>query len=375
MHGSKTLKQVEGALLSEVSYPSAYWQQQYDGLVGLDQIKARVLKMLLTLFSPDIAVKWCRKHHPHAAVADLLSERYPLFTFVGSPGVGKTVLARSIGHPLARALGTPVVAYSVGLQIRGDGLVGQLSKNITTLIDFARGKHQESGLPILLHVDEADAIGQSREIKEQHHEDSAGVNTLLQQIDTLRDTPGVALILTTNRPGALDVALRKRSSAHCISFPLPSFSARRELLRRKFGTLLNARDLQTLVGATDGFAPRDIVEMGNSAVLEAIMRDAPLTTDLLLRATRSLGHAQPLPSGTSSAVTREGQSPEDSGVAAGILPGQNGHPVVKEDNRDTSGSNTRVGDPSPAAGTPRKRRSLFHWPIAYWQEHQIDAPK
>jgi SpoVK/Ycf46/Vps4 family AAA+-type ATPase len=217
-----------------------------------------------------------------------------VFTFEGSPGVGKTVLARSLGDALARALGTPVMAYSVGLQIRGDGLVGQLSKNIATLIDFAKDKHQESGLPILLHVDEADAIGQSREIKEQHHEDSAGVNTLLQQIDTLRDTPGVALILTTNRPGALDVALRKRSSAHCISFPLPSFSARRQLLRRKFGTLLNARDLHSLVGATDGFAPRDIVELGNRAVLEAIMRDAPLTTDLLLRATRSLGHSQPM---------------------------------------------------------------------------------
>jgi SpoVK/Ycf46/Vps4 family AAA+-type ATPase len=292
-NGSKTLKQVEDALLSEDFYPAAYWQEVYEDLVGLDQIKASVLTMLLTLFSPDIVREWCRKHHPNVSGENLLRDRYPVFIFEGYPGVGKTLLARSIGDPLARALGTPVIAYRVGLQVRGEGLVGQLSRNIYKLIEFARGKHQESGVPILLHVDEADAIAQSREIKEQHSEERAGLNTLLQQIDGLRDTPGVALMLTTNRPGALDVALRKRSAAHCITFPLPSFGARRQLLRRKFGHVLKPRDLHILVGATDGFAPRDIVELGNSAVMEAIRRDTPLTADLLLRAARSLGHSQP----------------------------------------------------------------------------------
>ena len=293
-NGSKTPKQVADALLSEDRYPAAYWQRVYAGLVGLDQIKDGVLTMLLTLFSPDIAREWCRKHHPTASVDELLSDRYPVFIFEGEPGLGKTVFARSIGDPLARALDAPVIAYRVGLQVRGEGLVGQLSRNIYQLIEFARGKHQDSGAPILLHVDEADAIAQSRDEQQQHSEERAGLNTLLQQIDGLRDTPGVALLLTTNRPGALDVALRKRSAAHWITFPLPSFSARRQLLRRTFGHVLKPRDLHTLVGATDGFAPRDIVELCNSAVMEAICRDIPLTTALLLRAARSLGHVQPV---------------------------------------------------------------------------------
>lgn len=171
----------------------------------------------------------------------------------------------------------------MGLQLRGEGLVGQLSQNICKLIEFAKMRHEERGTPCLLLVDEADAFGQSRDIGQQHHEDSAGVNTLLQQIDGLRDAPGVALLFTTNRYWALDSALKGRTNAHWVRFPLPGSGVRFYLLKRLLGNVLSTPELQTLAHATDGFAPRDIVQLYEAARIEAISRDRPLTRDLLLR--------------------------------------------------------------------------------------------
>jgi SpoVK/Ycf46/Vps4 family AAA+-type ATPase len=220
-HTSQALvKQVDDLLLSEITYPSEVWQERFEELVGLNDIKKRVLTMLELLFSDRLAQEWAKEHHCSIPASLLLKKRYPLFIFEGSYGVGKTELAQAIGDPLARWLGTPVLSYSVGLQVRGEGLVGQLSKNIRNIFEFARHRHLERGAPILLVIDEADAIGQDRDGQQsQHHEESAGVSTLLQQIDILRESSGVALLFTTNRHAALDGAIKSRCSTQVVSFP------------------------------------------------------------------------------------------------------------------------------------------------------------
>jgi AAA+ superfamily predicted ATPase len=125
--------------------------------------------MLQLLFSDRLEREWAQKHHCHIPANLLLKKRYSLFIFEGSYGVGKPELAHSIGDPLARWLGTPVLSYSVGLQVRGDGLVGQLSRNIRNIFEFAKLRHMERGVPILLVVDEADAIGQERDGEQPQH--------------------------------------------------------------------------------------------------------------------------------------------------------------------------------------------------------------
>jgi len=290
--GSASLvKEVSQFLLSENTYPASLWQQRYERLVGLNGIKLSVLTSLRRLFSEEFAHAWMRKHHPHATADALPEQPYPAFVFDGTPGVGKTELAHAIGDPLARALGTPVVSYSISLALRGEGLVGQLSQNICKIIEFGKVQHLERGVPILLLVDEADALGQSRDGGNQHHEESVGVSTLLQQIDLLRDVPGVALIFTTNRHAALDEALRKRTNAHWVSFPLPGFAARLHILTRLLGTLLPEGDLSALAWATAGLAPRDLVQLVELATTEAMSLDRPLTHRHLFRAAAFL--AQP----------------------------------------------------------------------------------
>ena len=294
-HGSQALvKQVDDLHLSEITYPSEVWQERFEELVGLNDIKKRVLTMLQLLFSDRLAQEWAQKHHCPIPANLLLKKRYPLFIFEGSYGLGKTELAHAIGDPLARRLGTPVLSYSVGLQIRGEGLVGQLSGNIRKLFEFARLAHLERGVPILLIVDEADAISQDRDGQQpQHHEESVGVSTLLQQIDSLRKAPGVAVLFTTNRHAALDGAVKSRSSTQVVHFPRPRYGDRFLLLKRLLGNGFCAPDLKMLARATDGMSPRDIVQLIDSALIEAIGAKKPLTIEHLLRAVSLLSHLQP----------------------------------------------------------------------------------
>jgi len=282
---SSLVKEVSQFLLAENTYPAPHWQQRYEELVGLNGIKLHVLTSLRRLFSEEFTRAWQRKHHPYAPTDAPQEKPYPAFVFAGPPGVGKTEFAHAIGDPLARAIGSPVVSYSMSLALRGEGLVGQLSQNICKIFEFGKMQHLERGVPILLLIDEADAIGQERDgAQPQHHEESVGVNTLLQQIDLLREEPGVALIFTTNRHDALDAALRDRTNANWVSFPRPGFAARLHILTRLVGTHLPKDDLSALAWATEGLAPRAIGQLVERAKNAAVSLDRPLTQRHLLRA-------------------------------------------------------------------------------------------
>ena len=65
------------------------------------------------------------------------------------------------------------------------------------------------GDAIVVIIDEADAIAQSREFGQMHHEDRAGVNALIRGIDTVAtERRPVLVLLCTNRLSALDPAIR-----------------------------------------------------------------------------------------------------------------------------------------------------------------------
>jgi SpoVK/Ycf46/Vps4 family AAA+-type ATPase len=309
-------QQVEQFVLSELTYPAEDWRERYDSLVGLKEVKNLVQDKLLALFSEEYVQRWSRKYGYQPQMGVLQKLRYPVFIFEGPQGVGKTELAQAMGDPLARALNSPVVLYSIGLALRGGGLVGELSQNIAKIFDFAKLRHQQRGAPVLIHIDEGDAIGQKREDGQQHHEEQAAVSTLLEQIDALRHASGVALILTTNRHHALDTALQGRTNAHRVRFPLPDYGMRFYLLMRLLGDAIGARDLQTLAKATGGFSPRDIVELCQAAFDEARSKDSPITPRQLMHAATlisQLHHARD--NGAMTSLKADHQKPrEEHGV-------------------------------------------------------------
>ena len=288
----------------------------YDGLGGLDAHKRQLLTELELLLYPDRVAAWSRKHHGAVVpAAASLAQRAPLVIFQGDVGTGKTALAESVGDALARHVSTPARRHADGsgsvyllkltTQVRGSGLVGEMSSLISSAFDEAEAfAKRHPGRPVLLLLDEADALASSRESAQMHHEDRAGLNTLIQRLDNLRLTPTrITALFVTNRPGALDPAVRRRA-ALVLTFERPGDDARRAILERRLaGADVSERELTELVRLTgedgDGnggvpFTASDVTDrLFGSAIREAYAADSPLGFDALARTARDLTPTPP----------------------------------------------------------------------------------
>ena len=199
-------------------YPDDAAKDWYERLVGLNDHKARLLIELELLLCPERLEEWS-KHYHHGQIlrlCELYRNRIPLILLEGDVGTGKTALAETIGDALARRIGgnTHVHLLKINTQVRGTGQVGEMSDLIVQAFVQAEARAKAlRGDPVLLLLDEADALAVSRETQQMHHEDKAGLNTLLQRLDNLRLTRlPIAALFITNRPDALDPAVRRRAA-------------------------------------------------------------------------------------------------------------------------------------------------------------------
>ena len=102
-------------------------------------------------------------------------------------------------------------SYSLSLSARGQGSVGEMTMLLSDAFQLVaeaakggRGKDGKLRHGTILLIDEADALAQSRELAQMHHEDRAGVNALIRGIDGLRRNGlPVLTIMCTNRLSAL----------------------------------------------------------------------------------------------------------------------------------------------------------------------------
>lgn len=222
-----------------LEYPDSSARARYDGLVGIDDIKRQVVTEATVLINPQILDQWSTQHHGTTlAAVKAVEQRTPLIVLAGDVGTGKTELAESVGDPIARTLGVDsLTLFPMSLSARGRGLVGEMTTLITQAFEHVRGslgaardqRGRVRNAAILL-IDEADAIAQSRELAQMHHEDRAGVNALIRAIDGLRrDNVPVLTIMCTNRSDALDPAIARRA-AHVFSFTRPTPEQRRHVL-------------------------------------------------------------------------------------------------------------------------------------------------
>ena len=180
-----------------LTYPDPDAAARLAGLVGLDDQKERLRKMLALLVVPDALRDWARRFHGGArSVVDTVLARPPLVVLAGDVGCGKTALAESIGDAVAREQGIDIVLFPMSLSARGKGAVGEMTQLLSAAFDHAYreasklvdlGGGASRGAVILL-IDEADALAQSREAAQMHHEDRAGVNALIR-VSTDSRTP------------------------------------------------------------------------------------------------------------------------------------------------------------------------------------------
>jgi SpoVK/Ycf46/Vps4 family AAA+-type ATPase len=157
-------------------------------------------------------------------------------------GCGKTALASCVATPVARAIDEHIVRLETPSDLRGGGHVGELSARITEAFTQAKARAAAIGRGILV-IDEADDLATGRSQMQAHHEDRAGVNVLIKQINQLPASAApIALIMITNRADVFDPAVIRRAALR-LTFERPNQKARFAVFQRILqGT--NATDAQ-----------------------------------------------------------------------------------------------------------------------------------
>ncbi len=182
---------------------------------------------------------------------------------VGSPGTGKTLLARAIageaGVPFFSISGSDFVEMFVGV---GASRVRDL---------FVQGK---KNAPCIIFIDEIDAVGRHRGagLGGGHDEREQTLNQLLVEMDGFESNEGVILIAATNRPDVLDPALlRPGRFDRQVVVPRPDIKGRYQILKvhaRKVPLGADA-DLETVAKGTPGFSGADLANLINESALLA----------------------------------------------------------------------------------------------------------
>jgi len=186
---------------------------------------------------------------------------------MGSPGTGKTLLARAIageaGVPFFSISGSDFVEMFVGV---GASRVRDL---------FEQGK---KNAPCIVFIDEIDAVGRQRGagLGGGHDEREQTLNQLLVEMDGFEANDGVIIIAATNRPDVLDPALlRPGRFDRRIVVPSPDVKGREGILKvhTKRTPMASSVDLILLARSTPGFSGADLENLVNEAALLAARRN------------------------------------------------------------------------------------------------------
>ncbi|NNC59074.1 MAG: ATP-dependent zinc metalloprotease FtsH, partial [Erythrobacter sp.] len=189
---------------------------------------------------------------------------------VGSPGTGKTLLARAIageaGVPFFTISGSDFVEMFVGVGAsRVRDMFEQAKKNA----------------PCIVFIDEIDAVGRSRGhgLGNSNDEREQTLNQLLVEMDGFEANEGIIIVAATNRPDVLDPALlRPGRFDRQVVVPIPDIDGREKILEVHMKKVPLAPDVnsRTIARGTPGFSGADLANLVNEAALLAARRNKRL---------------------------------------------------------------------------------------------------
>jgi cell division protease FtsH len=225
-------------------------------VAGIDEAKEELTEIVDFLKNPD---KYLR-----------LGARIPRGVLLsGSPGTGKTLLARAV----AGEAGVPFFQMSASEFV--EMIVGVGASRVRDL--FVQAK---AAAPSIIFIDELDAIGRSRagggpNLSGGHDEREQTLNQILTEMDGFDPRTSVIVLGATNRPEVLDHALlRPGRFDRRIAVSPPDRTGREAILRVHTRSLPLAPDvdLSVLASATPGMVGADLANLANEAALLAARR-------------------------------------------------------------------------------------------------------
>jgi cell division protease FtsH len=182
---------------------------------------------------------------------------------VGSPGTGKTLLAKAIAGE------AKVPFFSISGSDFVEMFVGVGASRVRDMFEQAK-KHA----PCIIFIDEIDAVGRQRGagLGGGHDEREQTLNQLLVEMDGFEGNEGVIIIAATNRPDVLDPALlRPGRFDRQVVVPLPDVRGREQILKVHMRKVPLGDDVKPAILArgTPGFSGADLANLVNEAALFA----------------------------------------------------------------------------------------------------------
>jgi len=210
----------------------------------------------------------------------------------GPPGTGKTLLARAVAGE----------AHVPFFSVSGSGFVemfvGVGAARVRDLFEQARARG-----PAIVFIDEIDALGARRDQGGMAGSDEREqtLNQLLAEMDGFEDSAGVVVLAATNRPDALDPALRRPGRFDReVTVPLPDRAERAAILasHARGKNLGPDTDLDQVAATTPGFSGADLANLLNEAAVTAVRAGRTTLTAADFTAARDrvlLGTRHPTP--------------------------------------------------------------------------------
>jgi len=219
----------------------------FKDIAGIEEAKQEVQEIVEFLKNPDKFTRLGAKL-PKGAL------------LIGSPGCGKTLLAKAIAGeanvPFHSLSGSQFVEMFVG--------VG--AARVRDLFEAARKQ-----TPSIIFIDEVDSVGKSRGTGISDSEREQTLNQLLVEMDGIESDKPVVVLAATNRPDMLDAGFRKGRFDRTVLVPMPDVVGRKGILKIHTRDIVLAKNvnLKTLAKGTTGFSGADLANLANEAALIA----------------------------------------------------------------------------------------------------------
>ena len=232
----------------------------FSDVAGIEEVKEEVTEIVEFLRSPD----------RYSAIGGKIPKGVLL---VGSPGTGKTLLARAIagesGVPFFSIAGSEFVEMFVGV-------------GASRVRDMFRQAKEKT--PCVIFIDEIDAVGRQRGagLGGGHDEREQTLNQLLNELDGFETNNGIIVIAATNRVDILDKALiRPGRFDRQVYIPLPDIASRKAILQvhAKKIKLSNLDSLKNIAKITPGFSGAELANLLNEAALQAVKENQKEVTE------------------------------------------------------------------------------------------------